>query len=410
MGSTPLFLGRQPILDHEGRLVAFELLFRSGHAGGANVRDDLIATATVINHAFSEIGVDAVLGHFTGYINLPASLLMSDVIELLPRERVVLEVLESVEMTDALLARLRELRALGYRLALDDFIGDTGRYAPLLDLLDVVKVDVSDMDDARLADITTRLRRWPVRLLAEKVDTRAQVDRCRALGYELFQGYYFARPSVITGVRQSHAGSALERLATIAVGTPDLEDVERVLRISPDLSLALLRLVEAGPVDARGRIETLRDAFARLGRDELQRHLQLLIFAARQVPGAGFPTPLLVLAATRAKLMELLARCGGSDRDGADAFLAGVLSFTGALVSEPQDAFLARMPVSAAVRDAVLARSGRLGALLGLAERIEQADIAGIEHRLADLPELDAVRVNEAWMGAIEWANAIADA
>lgn len=410
MSSTDLFLGRQPILDHGGNLVAFELLFRSSRADGADVRDDLIATATVINHAFSEIGVDAVLGHFTGYINLSTSLLMSDVIELLPRERVVLEVLESVEINDALLGRLRELRALGYRLALDDFVGDTGKYAPLLDLLDIVKVDVSGMDDATLADITIRLRRWPVRLLAEKVDTRAQVDRCRALGYELFQGYYFARPSLITGVRPSHAGSTILGLITLAAGKPDLAGIERVLRQSPELSVTLLRLVNARTSDRQHRIESLRDAAERLGAAELRRCVQLLIFAAPQAPGARFPTPLLVLAATRAKLMQLLACVTGDEREGDAAFLAGTLSLTGALLAESPAEVLAPLAVDADVRDAVLRRGGRLGALLTLAERIEQTDIAAIERLLVDLPGLDPARINDAWMGAIEWANTIAEA
>jgi c-di-GMP-related signal transduction protein len=410
VSSTDLFLGRQPILDHGGNLVAFELLFRSSRADGADVRDDLIATATVINHAFSEIGVDAVLGHFTGYINLSTSLLMSDVIELLPRERVVLEVLESVEINDALLGRLRELRALGYRLALDDFVGDTGKYAPLLDLLDIVKVDVSGMDDATLADITIRLRRWPVRLLAEKVDTRAQVDRCRALGYELFQGYYFARPSLITGVRPSHAGSTILGLITLAAGKPDLAGIERVLRQSPELSVTLLRLVNARTSDRQHRIESLRDAAERLGAAELRRCVQLLIFAAPQAPGARFPTPLLVLAATRAKLMQLLACVTGDEREGDAAFLAGTLSLTGALLAESPAEVLAPLAVDADVRDAVLRRGGRLGALLTLAERIEQTDIAAIERLLVDLPGLDPARINDAWMGAIEWANTIAEA
>ncbi len=410
MSSTDLFLGRQPILDHGGNLVAFELLFRSSRADGADVRDDLIATATVINHAFSEIGVDAVLGHFTGYINLSTSLLMSDVIELLPRERVVLEVLESVEINDALLGRLRELRALGYRLALDDFVGDTGKYAPLLDLLDIVKVDVSGMDDATLADITIRLRRWPVRLLAEKVDTRAQVDRCRALGYELFQGYYFARPSLITGVRPSHAGSTILGLITLAAGKPDLAGIERVLRQSPELSVTLLRLVNARTSDRQHRIESLRDAAERLGAAELRRCVQLLIFAAPQAPGARFPTPLLVLAATRAKLMQLLACVTGDERECDAAFLAGTLSLTGALLAESPAEVLAPLAVDADVRDAVLRRGGLLGALRTLAERIEQTDIAAIERLLVDLPGRDPAFSNDAWRGAIKWANTIAEA
>lgn len=409
--ATELYLGRQPILDVKENLVAFELLFRSSRMNGAQIDDDLVATATVINHAFSELGVDAVLGHYTGYINLSAALLMSDVIELLPKDRVVLELLETVEITERLITRLKELRAAGFRLALDDYVGDEAQYVKVLDLVDVVKVDVSVLTTEELAAVTGRLKRWPVRLLAEKVDTKAQVERCMALGYELFQGYYFAKPSIITGRRLSHAETAIMRLMGLVLSDAESGEIEQVFKRNPDLSLNLLRLVNSAAVGAQRTITSLNEAIALLGRSQLQRWLQLLMFTVSAKSDARFPSPLLVLAATRGKLMELLfaAASTGKRRSGDEAFLTGIMSLLGALLGLPMADVVKNLPVPEAVRDAVLDRSGELGALLTLTEKVEQTDIPAIEALLATLPSLDPSKVNDAYVGAIEWANNIGD-
>lgn len=410
MSENNLFLGRQPILDRQGNLVAFELLFRSSQANGAQIQDDLLATATVINHAFSELGAEAVLGHFTGYINLSAPLLMSEVIELLPKERVVLEVLETVEINDALVARLRELRAAGFRLALDDFAGGTERYAPILDFIDVVKVEIPGHTDEALAETTAQLRQWPVRLLAEKVDTREQVDRCLALGYELFQGYYFAKPTVLEGKRLSHTESAIMQLVGLVISDADTTEIEKIFKQNPDLTINLLRLVNSVSMGAKARINSLKEAIAVLGRSQLQRWLQLLMFATTASPDAQFPSPLLMLAATRGKLMELLSAATGSPRQADEAFLVGIMSLVSALLGRPIEEILASLAVPEKVSAAVLRREGRLGDLLNLAEQVELSDVAGIEQEIARIGNLNAMQVGEAYVGAIEWANSIADA
>ncbi|MFO1319705.1 MAG: EAL domain-containing protein [Burkholderiales bacterium] len=409
MTTTELFLGRQPILDARENLVAFELLFRSGHTNGARIDDDLIASATVIHHAFSELGANAVLGHYTGYINLSAALLLSDVIELLPPERVVLELLETVEINDRLVARLQELRARGFRLALDDYLGDEDQYRDVLGLMDVVKVDVGELSEARLVEVTRALARWPARLLAEKVDTKEQVQRCRELGYELFQGYYFARPSVIARRRLSHTETAIMRLLGLVMADAGVAEIETLLKQSPDLSLNLLRLVNSVSVGARRQITSMHEAIAILGRAQLQRWLQLLMFAVSASPEATFPSPLLVLAATRGKLMETLSALRNDCSAGKDeAFLTGILSLVEVLLATPLAEILDGLPVPESVRGALLDRAGDLGALLTLTELVEQTDIPAIEAQLLKLPGLDPPKVNEAYVTAIEWANGIA--
>ncbi|MFZ3042732.1 MAG: hypothetical protein WA108_13275 [Thiobacillus sp.] len=141
MATSDIFLGRQPILDRDQRIVAYELLFRSGNTASVTVTDDMQATASVIHHTFSEMGVQAVLGSQLGFINVSADMLLSDLVELLPREQVVLELLETIIVTDAVIERCRALKQQGFTLALDDFVfADSQR--PLLALVDIVKVDI----------------------------------------------------------------------------------------------------------------------------------------------------------------------------------------------------------------------------------------------------------------------------
>ncbi|HZP89320.1 MAG TPA: EAL domain-containing protein [Burkholderiales bacterium] len=407
-----LFLGRQPILDRNQNLAAFELLFRAGHANRAHIEDDVFATATVINHAFSELGVEAVLGKHIGFINLSAPLLMSDVIELLPKNKVVLEILETVRVTDGLTKRCKTLKAMGFTLALDDFTDQVDQFRPLLDIVDIVKVDVQHMDEAKLLRTTRRLQELKVRLLAEKVDTREQVDRCLALGYELFQGYYFARPSVISGKRLSHAETALMRLLSLVLTDADTSEIESLFKQNPDLSVNLMKLVNSVAVGGTGKIHSLSRAITVLGRKQLQRWLQVLLFALGSAPNAEFPSPLLILAATRGKLMELIAESlRRSDKDFQDyAFMAGILSLVNALLGMPMNDILTSMPVEASVKGALLERSGLLGAMLLLVEALEEAQVESVEAAIERVPGLDHTHVMDLQVEAMRWANSIGEA
>jgi c-di-GMP-related signal transduction protein len=175
-GPEQVLLGRQPIVDRDGRMFAFELLFRGNLPSSAH--DDLAATSEVLRHAFAELGVDKALGPYRGFVNCDdAMLLMADTLELLPSERVVIEILESVQPTPEVLARLRELKAAGFLLALDDYCGPRPDLTSLLGLVDYVKIDLPHIEHDRLDGIVADLRRFPAELVAEKVEFRAQAER-----------------------------------------------------------------------------------------------------------------------------------------------------------------------------------------------------------------------------------------
>ncbi len=405
--AADVFLGRQPILDREGKLFAYELLFRSGRANAAHVTDDLVATASVIGNVFAEIGIETVLGAHKGFINCDAGLLCSDMLEALPADKIVLEVLETVEITDAIVARCRDLKARGFTLALDDFVSDADKWAPLLELVDIVKVDILPLSAAQLEAETRSLRRWPLKLLAEKVDSREQAEHCRQLGYILFQGYYFAKPAIIAGRKLDQSELALMQLLGLILEDAETTAVEEVFKREPGLAMNLMRLTNSAAAGLRTRVTSLRHAITVLGRRQLQRWLQLLLYT--NPAGGTTSSPLLHMAATRGRLMELLA---GARRPGATqfedlAFMTGIMSLMPALIGMPLPDILKGIEIAREVRAALLDGEGDLAVMLALCEALEAGDGTDAAAMCARLPGLDADVVNRCQTQALAWAASI---
>ena len=404
---NPVFLGRQPILDRSQRIVAYELLFRSAGGGNAAViEDNFTATAEVVVRAFVELGLVNVLGDCQGFINADEWFLSSDLVELLPTDRVVLEILETVEFTPSVVARLRELKKRGLRLALDDFSRIQSDQIPVMELLDVVKVDLLALEADELPAVIEHLKRWPVKLLAEKIDDGERFRHCSQLGFELFQGYYFAKPTILVGRRVDPARAGVLRLINLVVGDVEVNRLEQEFKRYPNLTYNLLRLVNSVAFGLPTKIDSLRHAIAILGRRQLQRWLQLLLFTQR-ADGAPPGQPLLALAATRGKLMELMMdSIAPGDRGQADqAFMVGVLSLLDALFGVPLPDLLVELNLADAVRAALLSGEGLLGRLLDIVRSFEQNRFADVTALIAELPCLSLSRFNQAQLQALGWAN-----
>jgi EAL and modified HD-GYP domain-containing signal transduction protein len=404
--SDSVFLGRQPILDRRQELFAYELLFRNSTANAATVSDDMAATASVISHAFGEIGVEQALGPYKGFINCDTSLLLSDLPELLPPDKIVLEILETVEITPEIVERCAELKHHGFMLAIDDFTDEVERWRPLLLLTDIVKVDLQQLDRHQLLDTTNTLKGYPLRLLAEKVDSREMADVCRNLGYDYFQGYYFARPAILGGQKLGQSQAALMRLLALVLQDAETTHLENALKQQPGLAFNLLRLTNSVSTGVRMKITSLRHAITVLGRRQLQRWLQLVIYT--NPDSKEFPSPLMHLAATRGRLIELLAgriRQGDKEFEG-HAFLTGIMSLMPALLGIPMENVLQGLPLENNVVEALLNKSGELGALLSLAESLEQHDNDNTR-QLAQRLGLSASIINGNLTQALAWASNI---
>lgn len=389
--SDQLFLGRQPILDRDQQLFAYELLFRSSGNNFAEVTDGVQATATVIANAFTELGVAAALGKHRGFINVDEQFLFSDMLELLPRHAVVLEILETVPPTPAVIERCRALKAAGFTLA----------------LVDIVKVDIQPLSRVQLMQLSMKLKPLGKQLLAEKVDSREQMEQCLKLGFTLFQGYYFAKPTIIAGKKLDHSQLSLMKLMGLLLGDADTCELEAALKPEPGLTVNLLRMTNSVGAGCVERITSLGHAITVLGRRQLQRWLQLLVFASGKQNATG--NPLLQMAATRGRLMELLANELSPDDNGlADrAFMVGIMSLMPVLVAQPIDEIIAPLGLTSDIRDALCHGSGRLGALLRITACSESGDTLELGAALAEVPGLSAKAINRAQTVALQWANEI---
>lgn len=403
VATEPLLLCRQPIVDRAGRMYGFELLFRTQDAQPLNEEQGVTATSQVLYNAFAELGIDRALGPYRGFVNCDTHvLLLPEVIDALPPQRMVLEVLETVEPTPEILARLDELKQAGYTLALDDFAGDVERSIELLERVDIVKVDVDQVDRAKLASIVEALREFPSRLLAEKVETHDQAQRCRDLGFDLFQGYFFARPRVMAGRKLSMSQLALLRVLSLLLQDADTGRLVDELKHQPALTVNILRIANAAALAPGHEVGSILQAVLALGRKQLQRWLQLLLYTD---PGSGQrASPLLLLAATRGRVMEQLAEHLWPARrhDAEQAFLVGMLSLMPTLFGVGMPEILRTLPLPREVADAVLTRKGALGELL--------AHVSALEAAPHDAREMgvDPALFNRIIAESMSWANSIA--
>jgi c-di-GMP-related signal transduction protein len=408
MSSEEIFIGRQPILDRKHEMFAYELLFRSGNRqNSATISDDLTATASVISNAFADLGIEQALGPYKGFINCDESILLSDMLEILPSDKIVLEVLETVEPTAEIVERCRELKARGFTLALDDFVNYADKWQPLLDLVEIVKVDLMPLSSEELLATTQALQRWPLMLLAEKVDSREQAEHCHKLGYQLFQGYFFAKPAIIAGKKLGQSQLALMQLLGLILEDAETSAVEGVFKREPGLAMNLMRLTNSVASGVRTKVTSLRHAITVLGRRQLQRWLQLLLYT--NPSGGTGVSPLLQLAATRGRLMELLAGKihAGQKQLEDEAFMTGIMSLMPTLMGTTLDEILRGVSIATEIRNALEKGDGELGAMLKLCEALEIGDGVVCHDLCEQLGGIEAGMLNACQAQALAWSSNI---
>lgn len=403
-----LYLGRQPILGREQQLLAYALVL---HDGLVATEDADECTDSTIASAFAAPASEQPIGPYRAFIEVSHDFLMSELIESLPPTFVVLKLNAGVSATDAVLERCRHLNRQGFALAIHDTAEPGDASHPLLDLAEIIAVDITQADEAKLAARIGRLRSGSKKLLAQNVDTARQLELCQTLGFDLYQGYFFARPALNLSQKFKPAQQSLIRLLALAMEDADTSEIENAFKHEPGLTLDLLRLTNSAASGLATRITSLRHAIAVLGRRQLQRWLQLLIYAnadhGKTNKAAHSASPLLQLAATRGRLMELLAdRVQPGNREFADqSFMVGILSLMPTLLGMAMPEILAQLPFAQRVGLALTERTGQLGQLLVLVEATEQADAEALDEALRRLPGITARLLDNRLAQAMSWAN-----
>jgi c-di-GMP-related signal transduction protein len=401
-------VGRQPILNRMEEVVAYELLFRSSRSlSSADVSDPTRASANVIVNTLSNFGISDMLGNHRGFINVEFDLLMSDSIDILPVEMIGLELIENIRITPEVVDRCRMLKAKGCMLALDDH-EYSQEYEVLYDgLIDVVKFDVIKTPLSHLYDMASLLKKYPVKMLAEKVDSRAVYLRSKGMGFELFQGYFFARPSLMQKRRLEDSAAILFELMRKLNDDSSVDLIEETFKKSPAMTYKLLLLVNSVATGLREKIRTVRHAITIVGLSQLRKWVQLAIFATDD--NRALDNPSVEMAAVRAALMEGLAglqpelrhfRCSCDQ-----AFMVGILSLLKDFYDIPMDEMVSGLNLSEDIRLALVEKTGALGELLQLAELLEQLELEEAAEQIGRIG-LNLHDVLECQKNAFKWRDA----
>ena len=395
-GRAGVSVARQPILDRNGELLGYELLFREPGSETAGVLDDRAATSTVILDGLFDVGLSDLVGDRPAYVNVSRDFLLSVRPLPLPPRAVVLELLEDQLVDDALLGVLDCLVSEGFTIALDDFrlTPETER---LLTFARIVKIDVLEHTDRALEDLVSHLRaNYPtLTLLAEKVETRSEWVRCRLLGFEAFQGYYFERPSRMQRSRLPTQGLASLSLMVELSAAEVFDELNRVISRDAGLSIRLLRYANSAYVSLPRRVGSVQEGLAWLGAATVRRFALMVALASAQ----DVPDELLVNALVRARMCQLLSGAG----EGAIAdsyFTVGLFSVADAIADAPMQLVIEQLPFRHDVVDALLSGGGRLGELLGGVIAYQRGDFKAAGRLIAGHADLEHV-----YREAITWAD-----
>lgn len=400
-GRDHVYIARQPIVDAQQRILGYELLFR-GHAEAtrAEVSDDLLAGTRVLVNTLNNMGTEWLFGDRLAFLNVSRPMLASEFLELLPSRRIVLEILADVVPDDGLASRLAGLKQQGFALALDGYDGLSHQDA-LLPFVSYVKIDLARTQEDRIPELVARARRHPVRLVAEKVETRRTFNTCHSRGFDLFQGFYFARPETLSA-RVIHPAQAvvLELLDKVRANA-DITELEKGFKRDVALSFKLLRYINSVGFGLSCEIQSIRHALAILGYQQLYRWLTLLVVTASD---GATPPALMKTAVTRGRLTELLGQDLLDRQERDNLFIVGIFSLLDVMLEMPMEQVLEKLHLPEPVSEALLRREGVYGPFLALAEACESSDVARIRS-LAEALTLDPERVNTAHLEALAWVE-----
>jgi c-di-GMP-related signal transduction protein len=402
---TDVCVARQPIFGTAGEVAGYELLYRrsgSDKAAGTSVNRNGMGADGIV-HAFLNMGLEGLTTGRAAYVNFTREMLLSGAYALLPAEHVVIELLAEVEPDDDVETACEQLVDAGYALALDDFAG-SAEFGRLLELATVVKVDVLDVPAKRLDEIAQQLAPYDVRLLAERVETANVRATCAGLGYELFQGYFFAQPEVAAGRGLVSDDLAIVQAVNV-LRDPNASDsdAEAVIGTDVGLSYRLLRMVNSAARSGR-EVESIRHAVELTGRNELAKSLALLLVSSIAARGAAH-RELLHLAVHRARLCELLAGPVGPGRDGNASFLVGLISLLDAIAGMPMTDLLESMALAPPIRAALVERTGPYAGPLTLAEAYERGEWTAVVRQASSLG-LDVSQVGQLYVQSLAWTRA----
>ncbi|MDO9049304.1 MAG: HDOD domain-containing protein [Methylobacter sp.] len=389
-----IIIGRQQILDQKLDIYAYELLFRGNDFDLNHKSDATQATNQVITDTILELGLNTIVGTHKAFINFTTQNILDKTPLHLPKDRIVIEVLENVEIDSRIVANLKELSKLGYIIALDDFVF-SDEWTPLVEFADIIKLDVLEMGESKTRELINRLKPYNVRLLAEKVETYAEYQYLLELGCNYFQGFFFNKPNTVSGKRISiNQTAAIQLLNTVNNPDVEFEDLAKIISQDVGLSYKLLHYINSAFFALSNKVSSIKHAISYLGLKEIKRWINILTLASL----SNKPEAVMQNALIRGKMCEELAGLSGNKSD--NFFLIGILSNLDSLLDMPLDEALNQLPLADDIVSAILHKKGLGGEALRCVISYEQWDISSISFK-----DIDQSAIGDAYIRSINWAK-----
>ncbi|MBS2025692.1 MAG: HDOD domain-containing protein [Deltaproteobacteria bacterium] len=395
-----IFVARQPIFDTQRQVFAYELLFRAGPENVFNHADIDEASRTVIAQAFNAFGVGTLAQQKKLFINCTRKVLLDGIFDVFSPETGIVEVLETVDAEPEVLRALDALKAKGYTIALDDFVFRPG-HDELVKRADVIKVDFRlTLGDER-KKLIEQFGRPGLRFLAEKVETQAEFEQASKDGYSLFQGYFFARPEMISAREVPPSAMARMRMVSALMQpTLNLDELERVLKSDLALPVKLLKYLNSASFGWRTEISSLKHALVLMGDKAVRQWSTLVLMTMLSDKQAD---ELVVASMMRARFCELIAQKQGKQAQAFELFLAGLFSTLDAILRRPMTDVLELLSVPRPLREALLDGKGELAPVYTAVRAYERGDwtfpaLVELGKALPELPQL--------YVEAVKWAQA----
>ena len=404
-----IFVARQPIFTKNEHIFAYELLYRNGMDNSYPLMDGDVATLDVLTNSFLTIGINELAGDKLCFINFTENLLDKVVLNKLPSNRIVVEILEDIDLTPDFLQKLREIRSLGFFLALDDFVfqKNVALYDELFMLVKFIKVDflLSTLEERQTIERVKK--KYPhIVLLAEKVESRVHFNEAKKAGYELFQGYFFAKPEIIKGTEiPANMAQYFRIISLLRDQTASIEEIADEIERDVSLSFKVLKMINSPAGRNKSKVRSIKQGVLLLGLEELSHWLYVLLLRESKVNHSGDGMALIEASLFRAKFCELLAK-HKFFINSSEYFLVGMFSLIDTLMHRKMNQLLQELPLSDVVAETLLGKQTEMTQILELAiacdmvswdDMIEGSKAIGIDHSAFNQCYIDARR----WAGEI---------
>ncbi len=375
-----VYLGREPILDRDNSLRAYEILYKDKNQ--KSNKASRYTSAAVINTILNKFGTRSLLGERRAFVKVDEKFLMHDLIFSIPNEFFIYSLVDTIEMSEKVVERLEQLHLKGHKIAIDDMAISEElflKYRNILSLISYVKLKLTDTTATTL-EVIKDLKTYDLKVVAVNIGTDKEYIAAKELGCDLFQGYFFAEPKILDNLIYEPSQAAILKLYNLLISDTDMDKLTSAFEDNHEITLQLLQFINSGAFHFRNKISSIRQILTLVGRIPLSQWLMLMIYSKSVSKGSEI-SPIMSMVKNRTELMEKILKAVKPNADKellSESYFVGVLSLIDTIFCVELEQILKDIQISQVVEDALLKQEGILGEIYLLVQAIETFEIESI--------------------------------